>query len=135
MQYSHVENLMSLYPDTTTPEVRAHLAALGIGGDLALQPTYTLSGGQESRVVFALITFSKPHILLLDEPTNHLDTVACEALIQAINEFEGGVIVVSHDEHFITSVCDDIWVVEEGVNKFKGDFQTYKSELRKRFSL
>ena len=86
-----------------------------------------VAGGQKSRVSFATITWPKPHVLLLDEPTNHLDLETVSALIEALLDFSGGVLVVSHDEHLITAVCDTLWVAEEGtVRESRGDFQGYK---------
>lgn len=74
-------------------------------GELQIRPINTLSGGQKSRVALASITYDEPHLLLLDEPTNHLDLDTVRALIRALTEFQGGVMVVSHDEHLITAVC------------------------------
>lgn len=85
------------------------------------------SGGQKSRVAFACLTFSKPHIVILDEPTNHLDMGAIEALANALKDFTGGVVVISHDQHFITSVCNEIWVIkDQRVTPFDGTFEDYK---------
>ena len=76
---SAVEQLMKIYPDETSEKIRMHLGSFGISGNLALRPMYLLSGGQKSRVSFAMITWDKPHIILLDEPTNHLDFDAINA--------------------------------------------------------
>lgn len=85
------------------------------------------SGGQKSRVAFACLTFAKPHIVLLDEPTNHLDMEAIGALITALQKFTGGVLVISHDQYFISQVCNEIWVVnDQTVRSFPGDIQQYK---------
>ncbi|CAK9169266.1 unnamed protein product [Ilex paraguariensis] len=112
-------------------KLRAHLGSFGVTGNLALQPMYTLSGGQKSRVAFAKITFKKPHIVLLDEPSNHLDLDAVEALIQGLVLFQGGVLMVSHDEHLISGSVDQMWVVSEGtVTPFNGTFHDYKRILQ-----
>ena len=71
---------------------------------------YLLSGGQKSRVSFAMITFERPHVLMLDEPTNHLDYDAINALIVGLNNFEGGLVVVSHDEYFLNALCDKLYL-------------------------
>ncbi|RYR06462.1 ABC transporter F family member 3 isoform X2 [Arachis ipaensis] len=112
-------------------KLRAHLGSFGVTGNLALQPMYTLSGGQKSRVAFAKITFKKPHIILLDEPSNHLDLDAVEALIQGLVMFQGGILMVSHDEHLISGSVEELWVVSEGrVTPFQGNFQDYKKILQ-----
>lgn len=80
---------------------------------MALRPSYLLSGGQKSRVAFALAVWNNPHILVLDEPTNHLDIDAVNALIIALNNYQGGVLIVSHDQHLISTVCDQIWFIKE----------------------
>ena len=92
-----------------------------------------LSGGQKSRVALAKITYTKPHLLLLDEPTNHLDLDTVQALIRGLASFSGAVFVISHDEHMITAVCDELWVVEPGrVFSFNGDFEEYKNVVRRK---
>ncbi|KAH7550085.1 hypothetical protein JRO89_XS13G0132800 [Xanthoceras sorbifolium] len=112
-------------------KLRSHLGSLGVTGNLALQPMYTLSGGQKSRVAFAKITFKKPHIILLDEPSNHLDLDAVEALIQGLVLFQGGILMVSHDEHLISGSVEELWAVSEGrVTPFHGTFQDYKKMLQ-----
>ena len=127
-----LEFMRSKFPAATEQAIRAHLGSLGITGDRALQPIYTLSGGQKSRVAFALITYTKPHLLLLDEPTNHLDMETVHALLEALLGFQGGVVVVSHDEHLITSLCDEIYLVGGGkMTRFEGDFAEYKANVAK----
>ncbi|CAA6662668.1 unnamed protein product [Spirodela intermedia] len=112
-------------------KLRGHLGSFGVTGNLALQPMYTLSGGQKSRVAFAKITFKKPHIILLDEPSNHLDLDAVEALIQGLVLFQGGVLMVSHDEHLISGSVGELWAVSDGkVAPFLGTFQDYKKMLK-----
>ncbi|CAG8770467.1 17024_t:CDS:2 [Gigaspora margarita] len=110
------------FPGKIEEEYRRQLGNFGITGMTGLQPLKTLSGGQKSRVSFACLGLQHPHILILDEPTNHLDMDSIDALTNALKEFKGGVILVSHDERFIDSVCTEIWVCESGkVRKFEGD--------------
>ncbi|XP_039010954.1 ABC transporter F family member 3-like [Hibiscus syriacus] len=123
--------MMRCYPGVPEQKLRGHLGSFGVTGNLALQPMYTLSGGQKSRVAFAKITFKKPHIILLDEPSNHLDLDAVEALIQGLVLFQGGILMVSHDEHLISGSVDELWAVSQGrVNPFQGTFQDYKKLLQ-----
>lgn len=123
--------MMRCFPGVPEQKLRSHLGSFGITGNLALQPMYTLSGGQKSRVAFAKITFKKPHLLLLDEPSNHLDLDAVEALIQGLVMFQGGILMVSHDEHLISNSVDELWVVSEGrATPFHGTFQDYKKMLQ-----
>lgn len=99
-------------------------------GNLALRPQYLLSGGQKSRVAFAMVVWRNPHILVLDEPTNHLDIDAVNALIIALNNYKGGVVIVSHDQHLIATVCDQIWYIKDSrFKKFNGDFEDYRRAL------
>ncbi|XP_004502066.1 ABC transporter F family member 3 [Cicer arietinum] len=122
--------MMRCYPGVPEQKLRAHLGSFGVTGNLALQPMYTLSGGQKSRVAFAKITFKKPHIILLDEPSNHLDLDAVEALIQGLVLFQGGILMVSHDEHLISGSVEELWIVSEGrVAPFHGTFSEYKKIL------
>lgn len=123
--------MMRCYPGVPEQKLRAHLGSFGVTGNLALQPMYTLSGGQKSRVAFAKITFKKPHIILLDEPSNHLDLDAVEALIQGLVIFQGGVLMVSHDEHLISNSVGELWAVTDGkIAPFAGTFQDYKKMLK-----
>ncbi|KAG7017018.1 ABC transporter F family member 3 [Cucurbita argyrosperma subsp. argyrosperma] len=123
--------MMRCFPGVPEQKLRAHLGSFGVTGNLALQPMYTLSGGQKSRVAFAKITFKKPHIILLDEPSNHLDLDAVEALIQGLVLFQGGILMVSHDEHLISGSVEELWAVSDGkVNPFHGTFQDYKKILQ-----
>uniref|UniRef100_A0A7S3CQM9 ABC transporter domain-containing protein n=1 Tax=Strombidium rassoulzadegani TaxID=1082188 RepID=A0A7S3CQM9_9SPIT len=127
---SAVEQMMQMFPDETSEKIRMHLGSFGISGNLALRPMYLLSGGQKSRVSFAIITWDRPHILLLDEPTNHLDFDAINALIVALNNFEGGLVVVSHDQYFLSALCDRLYVVDGGtVTQFEGDIEDYRQYI------
>lgn len=92
---------------------------------------YKCSGGQKSRVAFSMFVWNQPHIMILDEPTNHLDIEGVNALIDALYGYEGGVLVVSHDQYFIQSVCTDLYMVDKGtVEKYDGDFNDYKTMLK-----
>ncbi|KAL3325904.1 hypothetical protein AABB24_036895 [Solanum stoloniferum] len=139
MDETPVQYLLRLHPDQEGPSkqeaVRAKLGKFGLPSHNHLTPILKLSGGQKARVVFTSISMSKPHILLLDEPTNHLDMQSIDALADALDEFTGGVVLVSHDSRLISRVCDDeerseIWIVENGtVEKFPDTFDEYKAEL------
>lgn len=109
-----VEYLAKKYGIATALEVRAHLGAFGIAGDLAVNPIANFSGGQKARLVFATVMWERPHVLVLDEPTNHLDMETSDALAAALKDFEGGIVLVSHDQHFICSVCNELWAVGAG---------------------
>lgn len=141
MDENAVQYLLRLHPEqegfSKQEAVRAKLGKFGLPSHNHLTPIAKLSGGQKARVVFTSISMSKPHILLLDEPTNHLDMQSIDALADALQEFTGGVVLVSHDARLISRVCEDeenseIWVVEEGtVRKFPGSFEEYKEDLLK----
>ncbi|KAG8900986.1 hypothetical protein FRB99_005646 [Tulasnella sp. 403] len=124
---SPVRFLQSKFPGKTEQEYRGHLGAFGISGLTGLQTIGTLSGGQKSRVAFAVLSMENPHILLLDEPTNHLDMEGLDALMHALSAWNGGVILISHDERFITNVSKELWVCGDGkVSKYYGDVTSYK---------
>lgn len=131
-----VQQLQVRYPDIEISDesARSYLGRFGISGMLSIEPLYILSGGQKSRVSIALMAFANPHILVLDEPTNHLDLDAVQALICALNDFKGGVIVVSHDAHMIECVCDEVWHVDPQsriASKFGGSFEEYREKVLK----
>jgi len=115
--------------------VRATLGRFGLGGSHHLQPILKLSGGQKARVVFAAIALESPHMLLLDEPTNHLDMESIDALADAIEEYSGGVVIISHDSRLLSRVCDDeeraeVWIVDGGeIEFYRGGFLEYREEL------
>merc|ERR1712217_396872 len=89
-----------------------------------------LSGGQKARVAFAALMLGKPHIIVLDEPTNHLDIESVEALTEAVQNFNGGLVVVTHDARLITSIDCELWVVEDGgVYRFEKDFDGYRDKV------
>lgn len=127
---SAVENMKKLFPGVESDEFRRHLGRFNLSGELAIKPTRTLSGGQKSRVGFAIMTWRLPHIVVLDEPTNHLDMETIDALINALRDYKGGVVIVSHDQHFVSSVCEELWVVGNGaVSRFRGSMNDYKTKV------
>jgi len=136
MSLNAVSSLIMRYASDDKPinelQARSYLGRFGITGSLALEPLFILSGGQKSRVALALMAYAEPHLLILDEPTNHLDLEAVQALIGALNEFEGGVVIVSHDSFMLTCVVDEVYHVEPtdgSVTKFRGNFDLYKQLL------
>ena len=121
--YSYFAELM---PNASESQRRARLGAYGFGAQLADSRCETLSGGEKARLLFALASFHAPHILVLDEPTNHLDVDSREALVLAINDYEGAVVLISHDRHIIETCADRLWLVNEGtVKPFDGDMDDY----------
>lgn len=127
---SPLEHFMQVYHPIAMQTARAHLGAFGLSGDLATRNITSLSGGQKSRLVFAILAWKNPHILLLDEPTNHLDIETIDSLCQALGLFKGGVLLVSHDERLISVVCDQLWYFKDNeVLIFDGEFGDYKKLL------
>lgn len=117
-------------PQASEEQVRAHLGRFGFNKDKAETKIGDLSGGEKARLLFALISRHKPHLLLLDEPTNHLDLDSRAALMQAINDFEGAVILISHDFHLIEACVDRLYLVAGGgCRNFDGDLADYRKLL------
>jgi ATP-binding cassette subfamily F protein 3 len=128
--YWHLQKLMDKIPE---PKVRARLGQFGFTKDKADTKTEKLSGGEKARLLFALMSHGAPHLMILDEPTNHLDIGAREALIRAINDYEGAVVMVSHDRHILDLSVDRLWLVEGGtVAPFEGDLDDYERFLLER---
>jgi len=127
LKLSAVENLLNMYEDAEDQEMRSFLGKFQIQNDDALKPMMLLSGGQKSRVAFAALAYKKPHVLVVDEGSNHLSMEAVDALVEAIQDFKGGVMIVSHDQYFVSKTCSELWVVHEGTaTRFRGDFDEYK---------
>jgi ATP-binding cassette subfamily F protein 3 len=122
----------ALGPGAGEAKVRAQLGRFGFSRDRANLKVGVMSGGEKTRLLLALATRNAPHLLLLDEPTNHLDMDARASLVDAINDFEGAVVLVSHDTHLVKMVADALWVVEKGtVKPFDGDIDEYQARLLK----
>ncbi|MGE0847666.1 MAG: ATP-binding cassette domain-containing protein, partial [Flavobacteriaceae bacterium] len=117
-------------PEATEAQVRSRVAQIGFGADKADTPAGSLSGGEKARLMLALSTFERPHLLILDEPTNHLDVDSREMLVRALNEYEGAVILISHDRHLVEAAADRLWLVAEGtVTPFDGDLTDYRRDV------
>lgn len=116
--------------DMREQNLRTYLGTFNFSGDQVMQQVGTMSGGEKARLVLAMIVWQRPNLLLLDEPTNHLDLATREALAMALNEFEGTVMLVSHDRALLRSVCDSFWLVTRGgVSDFDGDLDDYQQFL------
>jgi ATP-binding cassette subfamily F protein 3 len=119
--------MVRVMPDAKPAEVRGQLGRFGFSGDMAMREVKALSGGERARLALALITRDAPHVLLLDEPTNHLDVDAREALVQALNAFDGAVIVVSHDRHMLEATADRLVLVADGTAQdYDGTLDDYR---------
>ncbi len=125
--YQQASRLMAT---ATEAERRTKLGTWGFSFDKADTKAKNLSGGEKARLLMAMTAFQGPHILILDEPTNHLDIDSREALVQALNEYAGAVILISHDRHLIDASADRLWIVKDGtVRPYDGDMDSYRAEL------
>jgi ATP-binding cassette subfamily F protein 3 len=130
---SPMEHFRDLAPDAPNQSFRDFLGKWNFAGDRAFEPVDGFSGGERARLALALIAYQQPNVLLLDEPTNHLDLEMREALAEALADFEGAIVMVSHDRHLIGLVCDTFWRVADGVvEPFDGDLDAYAAWLRSR---
>lgn len=121
---------VDLMPDATEAQRRARLGVVGFGANKADVKCEKLSGGEKARLLLALAAFHRPHLLILDEPTNHLDIDSRQALIHGLAEYDGAVILISHDRHLIEASADRLWLVENGtVTPYDGNIQTYRQQL------
>ncbi|XP_020285331.1 ATP-binding cassette sub-family F member 2 isoform X1 [Pseudomyrmex gracilis] len=132
LDVSPLDYMMKAFPDVKErEEMRKIIGRYGLTGRQQICPIRQLSDGQRCRVVFAWLAWQVPHLLLLDEPTNHLDMETIDALADAINDFEGGMVLVSHDFRLINQVAEEIWVCENGtVTKWSGNILDYKEHLK-----
>ena len=130
---SPIDHLKALSPNTPTQEFRNFLGSWQFPGDRAFEVIDNFSGGEKARLALALLAWNKPNLLLLDEPTNHLDLEMREALAEALSDFDGAIVMVSHDRHLIGLVSDQYWRVHDGiVEPFDGDLDDYAAWLRSR---
>jgi ATP-binding cassette subfamily F protein 3 len=130
---SAYDHLAALLPDLPPEAIRARLGGFGFGQDKAFVPVSALSGGERARLNLALVTHDAPALLILDEPTNHLDMETRESLVEALADYPGAVVLVSHDWHLVELVADRLWLVENGtVRVFEGDLDAYRRRLDER---
>ena len=122
--YDHVRRLM---PDAPEAKVRARAGSIGFSGERADTRVESLSGGEKARLLLGLATFAGPHLIILDEPTNHLDIDSRAALVEAINDFSGAMILISHDRHLLEACADRLWLVADNtVAPYEGDLDDYR---------
>ena len=127
---SAFDHLRRAYPDLPDSLLRSKLGTAGFSAELADVATGRLSGGQKARLLLFLATLDAPHILILDEPTNHLDIESRDALVMALNSYQGAVILVSHDMHLVQTVADRLWLVKDGrVTDYDGDIASYSAAI------
>jgi ATP-binding cassette subfamily F protein 3 len=125
--YEHVRRLM---PDSPESKVRARVAQFGLATEKMNTAAKDLSGGEKARLLMGLSSFEGPNLFILDEPTNHLDIDSREALIHALNDFPGAVILISHDRHLLEATADRLWLVKDGlVTPYDGDLDDYRQEV------
>lgn len=127
---SPLQHLSRIAPRVLEQQLRDYLGGFGFQGDQVTEVTERFSGGEKARLVLALIVWQRPNLLLLDEPTNHLDLDMRQALTEALIDFEGALVVVSHDRHLLRSTTDDLYLVHDGqVEPFEGDLDDYQQWL------
>lgn len=128
-----LQHLVRIAPELREQEQRNYLGGFGFSGDMVTQKIAPFSGGEKARLALALVVWQKPNLLLLDEPSNHLDVETREALATALAEFEGSVLLVSHDRHLLRTTVDNFWIVADGkVSEFDGDLEDYRDWLNQR---
>jgi len=132
LDMSALAYMMSEYPGLEEEKMRSAIGRFGLTGKAQIMPMGNLSDGQKSRVIFAWLAWRLPHLLLLDEPTNHLDIETIDSLAEALNEWDGGLVLVSHDFRLINQVAKEIWVCEKkSITRWNGDIMDFKRHLKK----
>lgn len=126
VENSPLQHMMSMDNEVSDQEARSFLGQFGFSNDQALMPVATFSGGEKARLALAMIVYQKPNLIILDEPTNHLDMDTRDALDMALQDFEGALILVTHDKHLLTSIADQFWWMHDGkVSLYHGDLESY----------
>jgi ATP-binding cassette subfamily F protein 3 len=124
------DHLARALPRATPPQIRAQAARFGLDADRVNTKVSAMSGGERARLLLALATRDAPHLLILDEPTNHLDIDARDALVKALAEFEGAVLLISHDPYLVSLVADRLLLVANGkVTPYEGDLESYSNTV------
>ncbi|MFC0445968.1 ATP-binding cassette domain-containing protein [Pseudidiomarina halophila] len=133
LKASALQHIQRLDPQASEQQLRDYLGGFGFTGEQATRLVAPMSGGEKARLVLAIIVYQKPNLLLLDEPTNHLDSVMREALVYALQDFEGAMVIVSHDRHLLRTTVDDFFLVADGqVGLFNDDLDGYHRWLQER---
>lgn len=133
LEKSALQYMMDEYPGLEEEKMRSVVGRFGLTGKAQVMPMRNLSDGQKSRVIFAWLAYRQPHMLLLDEPTNHLDIETIDSLAQALNEWDGGMVLVSHDFRLISQVAKEIWICEnKTLTRWEGDIISFKKHLVKK---
>ncbi|MFU2089633.1 ABC transporter ATP-binding protein [Avibacterium avium] len=128
-------HMQQLAPQQTEQQLRTYLGSFAFHGDKVNEPVATFSGGEKARLVLALIVWQRPNLLLLDEPTNHLDLDMRQALTEALVDYQGSLVIVSHDRHLLRNTVDEFYLVHDGqVEEFKGDLDDYQKWLNEQNS-
>ncbi|PKA59202.1 ABC transporter F family member 1 [Apostasia shenzhenica] len=136
LDMSALQYMIAEYPGNEEEKMRAAVGRFGLTGKAQVMPMKNLSDGQRSRVIFAWLAWRQPHLLLLDEPTNHLDIETIDSLAEALNDWDGGMVLVSHDFRLISQVANEIWVCEnQTVTRWEGDIIDFKNHLRSKAGL
>ncbi|GLJ41106.1 hypothetical protein SUGI_0851460 [Cryptomeria japonica] len=136
LEMSALQFMMHEYNGIDEEKMRAAIGKFGLTGKAQIMPIKNLSDGQKSRVIFAWLAWRLPHLLLLDEPTNHLDIETIDSLAEALNEWDGGLVLVSHDFRLINQVAKEIWVCEnKSITRWQGDIMDFKQHLKSKAGL
>ncbi|XBI69416.1 hypothetical protein VPH35_064126 [Triticum aestivum] len=131
LDLSALQYMLKEYPGNEEERMRAAIGRFGLSGKVQVMPMRNLSDGQRSRVIFAWLAWREQQMLLLDEPTNHLDIETIDSLAEALNEWDGGLVLVSHDFRLINQVAQEIWVCEkQAVTRWEGDIMEFKEHLK-----
>jgi ATP-binding cassette subfamily F protein 3 len=141
LNVSPVHVILHHHAECKVQDARQLLGGFGLVGDTALQPVKLLSGGQKARLAMACAVHRRPHMIVMDEPTNHLDTNSLDGLVKSLGKYDGSLVIVSHDESFLKSICNELWIVKDGTVRvvrcldkeaFKNAFDRYALSVRKK---